>query len=162
MISSYIAWQYFIHLLFTQFLFCFNVVNQAIFLSRCRERLLVQEPKLGSVKSFDDDMACCVEISLNIQTFSSSSPLKTWRQIERGEIWVSVKPKQCTSRERGLGHYFSCAGGSFTGLLSLIGVTKCEQGSTFFRVSFQLHLTRCSQFPSNLWHGMCTSMLIAI
>ena len=92
---------------------------------------------MGSVKSFDDDMACCVEISLNIQTFSSSSPHKTWRQIERGEIWVSVKPKYCTStRERGLEHYFSGAGGSFTGLLSLIGVTKCEQGSTFFRVSF--------------------------
>ena len=39
---------------------------------------------MGSVKSFDDDMACCVEISLNIQTFSSSSPHKTWRQIEKG------------------------------------------------------------------------------
>ena len=73
-----------LHLLFTQFLFCSNIVNQAIFLSRRRKRLLVQEPKLGSVKSFDDDMACCVEISLNIQTFSSSSPHKTWRQIEKG------------------------------------------------------------------------------
>ena len=154
---------------FSQFLFCYNVVNQAIFLSRSsRRETFCIGTKIGVSQSFDDDMACCkksvslscVEISLNIQTFSSS---KTWRQIERGKIWVSVKPKYCTTKG---GWGTSLAIGAhllllcIAGLLSLIGVTKCEQGSTFFRQL--LAPPRCSQFPSNLWHGMCTSMLIAI